>query len=74
MKRRALLSVGVFGIALVANFAYAVVPPGTSLETTWGSMSLIDWLTYGSLVIVLGGLFIAAIILLTRFAWTLFRR
>ncbi len=74
MKRRALLSLGVFGIALVANWAYAVVPPGTSLETTWNSMSLMDWLTYGSLVIVLGGLFIATAMLLARFARTLFRR
>ncbi len=56
-----------------ANAAYAVVPPETAMESPPAGMSFADWLFYGSLAIVLGGLFVAVVMLLMRLAKMLFR-
>ncbi len=67
------------GIVLLAigwldDTAWAVVPPSTALETPPAHLSPVDWLVYGSVVIVLVALAIAAIVLLTWLIRALFAR
>ncbi len=58
----------------VAGPAYAVVAPVTSQEGTHTGMSPLDWLIYGSVVIVLVALLVAAIALLGWLIRALFKR
>ena len=60
--------------SLVASPVYAVVPPSTVSGSPPTGTSPLDWFLYGSIVIVLGGLFAAAVALIMRLIVALFRR
>ncbi len=53
-------------VGWAGHSAYATVPPSTSLESSPGGMSPMDWFLYGSVVIALCGLAVAAVVLI---AW-----
>ena len=57
-----------------AQSVYAVVPPSTVSGSSPTGMSPLDWLLYGSIVIMLCGLFVAAAALIVRLIMELFRR
>ena len=63
-------------INLAAYPAYAIVPPSTVLsEGAWRTgLSAEEWLIYGSVVIILFALFMAAVVLISRLIVALFRR
>ncbi len=60
--------------SLVASPAYAVVPPSTVSGPSPTGMSPLNVLLYGSIVIMLCGLFVAAAALIVRLIMELFRR
>ncbi len=56
-----------------ASPACAVMPPTTALQSpSMVSMGPLDWLLYGSIVIVLGALLVAAVALVLRLVRSLF--
>ena len=66
------IPLGTFG--WLDDAAWAVVPPSTALETPPAHLAPVDWLIYGSVVIVLVALAIAAVVLLTWLIRALFAR
>ncbi len=74
MNRLAWFTPALIFMEQVADPAYAVVPPVTSLEAPSTSMSPFDCLLYGSVIILLGALFIAALALIVRLIKALFER